>query len=69
MKRNLGNLFKIIGVAVGGALVTNTDVQSAVQQMVPGQWGMLVGVGFGIASLWLKPPQKQEPPKPGELPK
>jgi hypothetical protein len=65
-KKNLGNLFKIIGVTIGGALVANTDVQQAVQQAVPGQWGMLVGVGFGIASLFLKPP-KSVPQQPGEV--
>lgn len=63
MKSKWMNVLKIVGVAAGGALVADPNVQQAVVTIVPPPWNVLVGMGFGIGALLIKPPQKVAPPE------
>ena len=67
MKAKWFNVLKVVGVVAGGALVTDPTIQQAVQSVVPPPFNLLVGMGFGIAALYIKPPKKDEtlpPPQP-----
>jgi hypothetical protein len=66
MKKKWMNVLKIIGVAAGGAMVADPSVQQIVQSVVPPPWNVLVGVGFGIGALLVKPPSKAEPAVPAK---
>lgn len=63
MKLKWLNVLKVVGVAAGGALVADPTVQQAVTGVVPPPWNVLVGMGFGIGALLIKPPksEKSEP--------
>jgi hypothetical protein len=63
MKHKIFNVLKIVGVAAGGALIYDPGVQASVQSIVPAPYNVFVGVGFGLAALWLKPPKQA--PQPG----
>lgn len=68
MKKNILNILKIAGVAAGGALIYDPSVQASVQAIVPAPYNVFVGVGFGLAALWLKPPKNEALPAPQTLP-
>lgn len=61
MKSKIFNILKVVGVAAGGALVVDPNVQTAVQSVLPPPYNMLAGTAFGIAALFIKSPaQKQK---------
>lgn len=62
MKKKLFGVLKVVGVAAGGALVVDPNVQVAVQQVLPAPWNVLAGTAFGLAALFIKPPAKAEKP-------
>lgn len=62
MKSKLLNILKVVGVAAGGALVVDPNVQTAVQSVLPPPYNLLAGTAFGVAALFIKSPaQKAEP--------
>lgn len=61
MKKKIFGVLKIAGVAAGGALVVDPNVQAAVQQILPQPWNLLAGTAFGLAALFLKPPKAEAP--------
>lgn len=62
MKSKLFKILKVVGVAAGGALVVDPNVQTAVQSVLPPPYNLLAGTAFGVAALFIKSPvQKAEP--------
>ena len=57
MKSKIFKVLKVVGVAAGGALVVDPTVQQTVQSVLPPPYNLLVGVGFGVAALFVKPPK------------
>lgn len=64
MKKKLLNVLKVVGVAAGGALVVDPNVQTAVQSVLPPPYNLLAGTAFGVAALFIKSPaEKKAAPK------
>ena len=61
MKTKLFSVLKIAGAAAGGALLADPSVQQSVAAVVPPKYAALVGAAFGLAALFLRPPNTAKP--------
>lgn len=59
MKSKLFKILKVVGVAAGGALVVDPNVQTAVQSVLPPPYNLLAGTAFGVAALFIKSPTQK----------